>query len=207
MDLIKKYFPGITSHQLQQFEALNTALLAWNEKINVVSRKDAGQLEERHILHSLAIAKFISFHPGARIIDVGTGGGFPGLPLAIMFPESDFTLVDSIAKKIHVLNEIATAANILNITSCHSRAENIKDQFEFVVSRAVTAFPQFYRWTRSLVSDNPVRHSIPNGIIYLKGGELDQELAGFGKRIQITPISNWFEEPWFTEKKVVFLKI
>ncbi len=207
MELIKKYFPSVTSHQLQQFNLLSNALVDWNEKINVVSRKDICQLEERHILHSLAIAKFISFRPGTKIIDVGTGGGFPGLPLAIMFPEAEFTLVDSIAKKIFVLHEISTAANIQNITAYQSRAENIKEQFEFVVSRAVTAFPQFYRWTRSLVSDSPQRHAIPNGIISLKGGQLNQELAGFGKRIQTTSISNWFEEPWFEEKKVIFLKI
>ncbi|MCF8345821.1 MAG: 16S rRNA (guanine(527)-N(7))-methyltransferase RsmG [Bacteroidales bacterium] len=207
MELIKKYFPSVTSHQLQQFTLLSNALVDWNEKINVVSRKDINQLEERHILHSLAIAKFISFLPGTKIIDVGTGGGFPGLPLAIMFPESEFTLVDSIAKKIFVLHEISTAANIQNIKAFQSRAENIKEQFEFVVSRAVTAFPQFYRWTCSLVTDIPQRNTIPNGIISLKGGQLNQELAGFGKRIQTTSISNWFEEPWFEEKKVVFLKI
>ncbi len=178
----------------------------WNEKINVVSRKDVDKLEERHILHSLAIAKCVHFIPGTTIIDVGTGGGFPGLPLAILFPGCEFTLVDSIGKKIRVVDELSNACGLLNVQAYQARAEHIQDKFDFVISRAVTAFPQFYRWTAPLISKKS-KNQIPNGIIYLKGGNLNQELAGFGDKIRIEPISKWFEEAWFEEKKVVCCKI
>ncbi|MEX0982150.1 MAG: 16S rRNA (guanine(527)-N(7))-methyltransferase RsmG [Bacteroidales bacterium] len=206
MELIRKYFQQITGNQLKQLTSLTTSLREWNEKINVVSRKDVDKLEERHILHSLAIAKYIHFIPGTTIIDVGTGGGFPGLPLAIMFPDCEFTLVDSVGKKIQVVNELSAACGLHNVQAFQARAERIQDQFDFVVSRAVTAFPQFFRWTSSLISKES-ENQIPNGIIYLKGGNLKQELAGFGERIRIEPISKWFEEVWFEEKKVVYLKI
>lgn len=206
MELIRKYFPEISNDQLNQLQTLSASLKQWNEKINVVSRKDIEKLEERHILHSLAIAKFISFTPGTAIIDVGTGGGFPGLPLAILFPECSFTLVDSIAKKIKVVNELSVATGLRNVQAYQARIESVQDKFDFVVSRAVTAFPQFYRWTAPLISGTSA-NQVPNGIVYLKGGDLSRELSGFGKRVRVEPISRWFDEAWFEEKKVVYLNI
>ena len=206
MDLVRSYFPEISITQIKQLESLAGELLSWNEKINVVSRKDIGHLEERHILHSLAIAKFISFKPGTTIVDVGTGGGFPGLPLAIMFPECHFTLVDSIAKKIRVVNELSKTTGLKNIEAFQARAEHVSEQFDFVISRAVTAFPQLYRWTKKLVKRES-RNDHPNGIISLKGGDLGQEIAGFGKKLTVTELSTWFKEEWFESKKLVYLPL
>ncbi len=206
MQLVSKYFPEISAKQTEQFEQLSTALHSWNEKINVISRKDLDQLEERHILHSLAIAKFIQFSPGTTIIDIGTGGGFPGLPLAILFPECKFTLVDSIAKKIRVVGELREATGLKNVHSFQERAEKVDQKFEFVVSRAVAAFPKFYNWTKPLIS-KAQRNKLPNGIIALKGGDLGQELGGFGKRIDTRNLSDWYDEEWFNTKKLVYLNI
>lgn len=205
MSMLSSHFPKLSDQQLNQFELMTKSLIDWNEKINVISRKDVEHLEERHIIHSLSISKFVTFKPGTKIIDVGTGGGFPGLPLAILFPECKFTLVDSIAKKIRVVNEISEAANLKNVVAYQARAENVNDKFDFVISRAVAAFPKFYGWTKKLIKKESF-NDISNGIIYLKGGDLKQELAGFGKRIQITPLNSWFEEEWFEEKSIVYLK-
>ncbi|MFC2080160.1 16S rRNA (guanine(527)-N(7))-methyltransferase RsmG [Bacteroidota bacterium] len=206
MKLLKNYFPGLSENQLLQFELLAKSLSEWNEKINVISRKDIIHLEERHFIHSLSISKFVEFKSGTRCIDVGTGGGFPGLPLAIMFPNCNFTLVDSIAKKVVVVNELTDALKLKNVIAYQSRAETIRDQFDFVISRAVAAFPKFYGWTKGMIKKDSF-NDIPNGIIYLKGGNMSQELAGFGKRIQITPLNKWYEEEWFQEKSIVYLKL
>lgn len=204
MKLLSKYFPELNTDQLNRFDTLAEALIEWNQKINVVSRKDIDQLEERHILHSLAIAKFISFKSGSKIIDIGTGGGFPGLPLAILFPDCEFTLVDSIAKKIHVVNELANAAKLQNVIAYQTRAENITDKFDFILSRAVTSFPKFYGWTKKMQKKDSFNDK-KNGIIYLKGGDLKQELASFGKRVQFSPLNTWLDEDWFNEKGIVYL--
>ena len=203
MDLLRKYFPDFSEREIKQFKILSSNLKEWNTKINLISRKDIDLLEERHLLHSLSIAKFIQFNPGTKIIDIGTGGGFPGLPLAIIFPECTFTLVDSIAKKVKVVNELSSALGLKNVNGIWSRAENINEKYDFVVSRAVAAFPQFYNWTKNLLAEGS-KNNRKNGIIYLKGGDLSQELAGFGNRIVIEAIKQWFEEEWFHEKKIVY---
>lgn len=206
MEMIRKYFPGISPVQEQQFVTLAATLRTWNEKINVISRKDTDHIEERHILHSLAIAKYITFNPGSTILDAGTGGGFPGLPLAILHPGSTFTLVDSISKKIRVVETLIEATGLVNTKPLPVRVETLTSKFDFVVSRAVTAFPRFYKWTRPLISEHSL-NQIPNGIIYLKGGDLGDELSGFQKGIRITPISKWFMEEWFLEKKIVYMQV
>jgi 16S rRNA (guanine527-N7)-methyltransferase len=178
----------------------------WNERINVISRKDIENLYTHHVLHSLAIARFITFRPGTSILDAGTGGGFPGIPLAILFPDVKFTLADSIAKKITVVEAVVKETGLLNVTSFNGRIENITPGFDFVVSRAVTSLPEFVAWTQDKIKPGGF-NEIPNGIIYLKGGELQPELEPFGSRVRVVPISDYFEEPYFETKKIIFLPI
>lgn len=207
MEIILKYFPGLTAEQQRQFAALGGLYAEWNEKINVISRKDIEQLYERHILHSLGIAKVIQFIPGTKLLDVGTGGGFPGIPLAIMFPQCSFTLVDSIGKKIKVVTEIAQALGLKNLTALHQRAEQVPGKFDFVISRAVTRITPFYTWVKAKISTIS-KNSLPNGILYLKGGNLDEELAELKARYphlhkNIIPLSTYFTEEFFETKAVV----
>lgn len=202
---ILKYFPELTEKQINQFSLLQDLYQDWNSKINVISRKDIDMLYERHVLHSLAIAKVISFS-GADILDVGTGGGFPGIPLAIMFPESRFHLVDSIGKKITVVKEIASALQLKNVSAQQIRAEQINASYDFVVSRAVTAFPEFYNWVKNKIKKQS-KGTLKNGILYLKGGDLDEELKDFKSRIRIFNISEYFTESFFETKNVIYLPI
>lgn len=202
--LILKYFPDLTATQVNQFGQLQELYSHWNERINVISRKDIEQLYERHVLHSLGIAKVVQFVPGTKILDIGTGGGFPGIPLAILFPEVQFHLVDSIGKKIKVVNEVAQALGLKNLTAEHTRGEKIKGQFDFVVSRAVTALPAFVPWTRGKFLKQS-KNALPNGILYLKGGDLTEEIAKWKNKIVLYPLSDYFDEEFFETKKVVYL--
>ncbi len=203
MHLIQKYFPDLNNDQVRQFSMLDKLYRDWNAKINLVSRKDIDGLYERHVLHSLAIGKLVQFKPGTKILDVGTGGGFPGIPLAILFPESSFTLNDSIAKKIMVVNEVAGAIGLQNVSTSHARAEELGGKYDFIVSRAVTSFPQFYSWVKGKIAREN-KNKIPNGILYLKGGDLEYELEEFKKRIRVFEIKNYFDEDFFESKKLVF---
>ena len=204
--LLQKYFPELTSHQLQQFELMAAQYRIWNEQINVISRKDIDFIFEHHILHSLAIAKVITFKKGTRILDVGTGGGFPGIPLAVFFPDVQFHLVDSIGKKIKVVNEVAEALGLKNVKATHSRVELIDETFDFVVSRAVTRLVEFTPWVKSKFNKESV-NSLPNGILYLKGGDLTSELAPYksNAKMKLFDLSEYFEEDFFETKKVVYL--
>lgn len=205
LQIINKYFPNLTKRQHQQFAALEELYQEWNEKINVISRKDTENFYERHVLHSLAIAKVIAFAPGTRILDIGTGGGFPGIPLAILFPECHFHLVDSIGKKIKVVEEVAKKLGLTNVTSSHARAESVNGQFDFIVSRAVTAMPVFLTWTKGkFLKEN--KNTLKNGILYLKGGDLKEEMASVTKAIQYFDISKYFSEEFFETKKVVYVR-
>lgn len=206
MEIIQKYFPALTQKQNEQFKLLQNLYNDWNSKINVISRKDIDHLYERHILHSLAIAKIISFTPNTSILDVGTGGGFPGIPLAILFPDCHFHLVDSIAKKIKVVNEIAHAIELKNIHAEKIRAEKIKSTYDFVVSRAVTSLPVFYNWVKKNIDKNS-KNELQNGIIYLKGGDLTEEINKFKPSVQVFSIDQYFKEPFFETKKIVYLPI
>jgi len=205
MDLLLKYFPDLSSRQMEQFAELMLIIPPLNQKVNVISRKDIVHLEERHILHSLAIAKKFHFGPGARVLDVGTGGGFPGIPLSLMFPEATFTLVDSIGKKIKLVGEIVEKLDIKNVGLKNQRMEGLNLKADFVVSRAVTSFPLLHKWTWSLMESGH-EHNMPNGLISLKGGTLEKEILPFRKNIELFPISDWFEESFFSSKMIVYLK-
>lgn len=204
MELIRKYFPNITPDQAEKFEMLENLYIEWNSRINVISRKDMEHFYEHHVLHSLGIAHVMQFQPGSYVMDAGTGGGFPGIPLSILFPDTRFLLIDSIGKKIKVVNEVVKATGILNVEAKQSRAEEIKQKFDFVVSRAVTTLPDFVKWVaHSIKTEN--RNTLKNGILYLKGGDLTTELAPFGNRCKLYNLSDYFEEPFFETKKVVHL--
>lgn len=205
MQILKKYFPDLTELQISQFEKLGELYKEWNSKINVISRKDIDELYLRHVLHSLGIAKVQKFKPGSKVLDVGTGGGFPGVPLAIMFPETQFHLVDSIGKKIKVVKGVSESLGLTNLKADHMRAEKVNDEFDFIVSRAVTAMPDFVKWVRKKVTKKQ-NHELRNGILYLKGGDLTEELSVF-TTTTLYDLSNYFEEDFFETKKVVHLPI
>jgi 16S rRNA (guanine527-N7)-methyltransferase len=202
VELIEKYFPNLTETQKKQFADLEQLYLEWNEKINVISRKDMDSLYEKHILHSLGIAKVMEFAPKTKVLDIGTGGGFPGIPLAILFPEVQFTLVDSIGKKITVVKEVSEGIGLKNITAIHGRAEDVKDQFHFVVSRAVTQMPVFLRWLRGKFLKEQINPK-HNGVLYLKGGDLGEELSGL--KAELFLLKDHFVGEFFDTKKVVYL--
>ena len=206
-DLIEKYFPQLTDIQRQQFQSLDALYRDWNTKINVISRKDIDNLYEHHVLHSLAIAKVINFRPGTRVLDFGTGGGFPGIPLAILFPEVQFKLIDGTGKKIRVAQEVSNAIGLTNCHPEHLRGEDEKDKFDFVVSRAVMPLPDLVKIVRKNIAKTQ-HNALPNGILCLKGGNLQGEIQPFYKIAQTTDISNFFAEPWFKEQKyVIYLPI
>ena len=205
MEAILKQFPDLSDNQILQFQKLQSLYEDWNAKINVISRKDIDELYTRHVLHSLGIAKIIEFRPGSKIMDVGTGGGFPGIPLAILFPEVDFYLIDVIAKKIRVVNEVAAGLGLKNVKAEQKRAELVKQEFDFIVSRAVTNMPDFVSWVDDKVSKKQ-NHELANGILYLKGGDLTEELKAFPKATEYN-LSDFFKEEFFETKKVVHLPL
>jgi 16S rRNA (guanine527-N7)-methyltransferase len=200
--LIEKYFPQLTEKQKQQFTQLGELYNHWNAQINLISRTDMDNLYEKHILHSLAIAKVVNFKDFSEILDVGTGGGFPGIPLAIMFPHCQFHLVDSIGKKIKVVNEVATALGLTNVRAEQMRAEQVQGEYDFIVSRAVTRLLPFYGWVKGKVNINNY-NSVRNGILYLKGGDLKAEIKELGKKARVYELSDYFEEEFFETKKIV----
>ena len=205
MELILKYFPDLTEQQIEQFEALLSLYKEWNAKINVISRKDIDELYLRHVLHSLAISKVMPFANGSSILDVGTGGGFPGVPLAILFPEFQFHLVDSINKKLKVIKGVVDALSLENIKTTHSRVEAINEQYDFIVSRAVTSMPEFTKWVKGKIRKEQI-NDFKNGILYLKGGDLSDELKQY-TRVKLFPLTDYFKEDFFETKKVVYLPI
>lgn len=203
LELIEKYFPALTSDQREKFAALQDLYRDWNLKINVVSRKDIDELYLRHVLHSLGISKVQEFMPGANILDVGTGGGFPGIPLAILFPETNFHLVDSIGKKIKVVDEVIEGLQLKNVKTTNSRVEEIKGNYDFIVSRAVAVMPTFVHWVKGKIAKTSI-HELKNGILYLKGGDLTEELQDY-RTAQTFPLKNYFEEDFYESKMVVYL--
>lgn len=205
MEAISKYFTDLSEQQVKQFEKLKALYEEWNQKINVISRKDMDELYERHVLHSLGIAKVQAFLPGSKVLDIGTGGGFPGIPLAILFPDTQFLLVDSIGKKITVVREVAQDLGLANVRTLHGRAEGVQEEFDFIVSRAVTSMEEFVKWTKHKIRKKSL-HELPNGILYLKGGDLSEELQHFPKA-KIFDLSAYFEEAFFETKKVVHLPL
>ena len=204
MEIILKYFPNLSAKQREQFVALSPLYKEWNEKINVISRKDMDELYTHHVLHSLAIAKFIEFQPNAHVLDVGTGGGFPGIPLAILFPQTKFHLVDSIGKKITVVTEVAKALGLDNVLAEKSRAEELMGDYDFVISRAVAPVAELLKWTGHLVEKGG-NHALKNGWILLKGGDLADEIKQAGRRAEVLDLSNWFNEDFFLTKKIVYI--
>lgn len=206
MENIKKYFPKLTEDQIQKFEQLKPLYEEWNNQINVISRKDMDNFYERHVLHSLAIANVIRFQPNTSILDVGTGGGFPGIPLAILFPDSQFHLVDSIGKKIKVVEEVVKALGLTNVRYTHTRAENGKEKYDFVVSRAVTRMPLFITWVRNKIKKEH-KNGLPNGILYLKGGDLKEEMSTVQSFYEYFNISDSFKGEFFKTKKVVYVQL
>lgn len=205
METIIKYFDALSDNQLHQFGLLKDLYTDWNAKINVISRQDIDELYTKHVLHSLGIAKVITFKDQSTVLDVGTGGGFPGIPLAILFPEVQFVLIDSIGKKIKVVEEVAKALQLTNVKALHGRAESVNQQFDFIISRAVTTMPQFVNWVKNKIKKKQI-NSLKNGILYLKGGDLTTELQPY-RTATIYELSHYFEEPFFETKKVVHLPI
>jgi 16S rRNA (guanine527-N7)-methyltransferase len=206
IEVLLKYFPDLTETQRKQFTLLQPLYAEWNEKINVISRKDIDNLYVNHVLHSLGIAKVATFLPGTEVLDVGTGGGFPGVPLAILFPETKFHLVDSIGKKIKVVEAVAAGAGLKNITTAHIRAEEVKGKYDFVVSRAVTRMNEFYGWVSNKFKKES-KHELPNGILYLKGGDLTDEMAELAMRYQSFNLTDYFKEEFFETKKVIYVAV
>ena len=205
-EIIYRYFPNLNDLQLQQFAALGELYRDWNTKINVISRKDIDQLYEHHVLHSLAIAKIINFRPGTRILDFGTGGGFPGVPLSILFPECQFKLIDGTGKKIRVAQEVCNAIGLKNCAPTHLRGEDEKDKYDFIVSRAVMPLPDLVKLMRKNISKTS-SNALPNGVLCLKGGNLQAELQPYHKIVETTEISQFFKEEWFKEKFVIYLPL
>ena len=205
-EIIQQYFPHLSARQQQQFAALEALYRDWNAKINVISRKDIDQLYEHHVLHSLAIAKLINFRPGTRILDFGTGGGFPGVPLSILFPECQFKLIDGTGKKIRVAQEVCQAIGLTNCAPTHLRGEDEHDHYDFIVSRAVMPLPDLVKLMRKNISKTQ-HNALPNGVICLKGGDLQAELQPYHKIVEATEISQFFSEPWFQDKYVIYLPI
>jgi 16S rRNA (guanine527-N7)-methyltransferase len=205
MEEIWKQFPNLTENQRNQLAQLQALYTEWNAKINLISRKDIDELYTRHVLHSLGIAKVMEFQQGASVMDVGTGGGFPGIPLAILFPDTQFYLIDVIGKKIKVVQEVAAALGLTNVKAAQMRAENVQEEFDFIVSRAVTNMPDFVKWVRGKVKKQS-KHPLDNGILYLKGGDLTEELAVF-QRTVLYDLADYFEDPFFETKKVVYLPL
>ncbi|MEZ5030461.1 MAG: 16S rRNA (guanine(527)-N(7))-methyltransferase RsmG [Saprospiraceae bacterium] len=209
MQVILDHFPQITAEQQAQFAQLDELYRLWNARINVISRKDIDHLYTHHVLHSLAIAKFVQFKPEAQIVDLGTGGGFPGIPLAILFPEVSFTLIDGTRKKISVVEAVAEGLGLTNVRPLAVRAEEHKGQYDFVVTRAVAEMSMLARWSAHLVQHKRQLHALPNGLIALKGGQVKQEVKGLPRKMSVEtePISTWFKDPWFEEKYVVWAQV